>query len=109
MAANTLNLPSDVPLPSDNILTSNSMPYVIVGDDAFLLKRHIMKPYAQRGLSDGKRIFNYRLSRARRTSENAFGIPASVFRILFTKINLDPHLVKLIMLACCILHNLRTL
>ena len=64
MAANTLNLPSDELLPGDNILTSNRMPYVIVGDDAFPLKRHIMKPYAQRGLSDGKRIFNYRLSRA---------------------------------------------
>ena len=35
MAANTLNLPSDVLLPGDNILASNRMPYVIVGDDAF--------------------------------------------------------------------------
>ena len=110
MAADTLNLPSDVLLPSDNILTSNRMLYVIVGDDAFPLKRHIMKPYAQRGLPDGKRLFNYRLSRARRTSENAFGILASVFRIFFTKISIDPHFVKLITLACCILHNLlRTL
>lgn len=110
MLNNTLNLPSDSFLPGESISTSKPIPYVIVADDAFPLRKNIMKPYAQKGLSDGKRIFNYRLSRARRTSENAFGILASVFRIFFTKINLDPDTVKEITLACCILHNvLRTL
>ena len=40
------------------------LPYVMVADEAFALTRHCMKPYAQKGLTDGKRIFNYRLSRA---------------------------------------------
>ena len=86
------------------------MPFVIVGDEAFLLKRHRMKPYAQKGLSDGKRIYNHRHSRARRTSENAFGILAQSFRGFFTTIQLDPAIVELVILACCTLHNLlRTL
>ena len=59
---------------------------------------------------DGKRIFNYRLSRARRTSENAFGIMAQVFRVFFTEISCDPDMTAIITLACCILHNImRTL
>ena len=120
MVNNSLNLPPDNTL-SDLYESSNSnfallsekfkqcMPYVIVADDAFPLKTH-MKSYAQRGLSYSKRIFNYRLSRARRTSENAFGILANVFRIFFTRMNVTTELASSITLACCILHKLlRTL
>ena len=45
------------------------MPYVIVEDEAF----HLLRPYPGKDLSIDKRIINYRLSRARRISENAFG------------------------------------
>ena len=33
-------------------------------DDGFPLQNNIMKPYSQRNLSEEKRIYNYRLSRA---------------------------------------------
>lgn len=55
---------------------------VFVADDAFPLKTYILKPYARSTyLSRNPKIFNYRLSRARRIVENAFGILTSKFRI----------------------------
>lgn len=53
---NPLSLPADQPLPG----TDRQIPYFFIGDGAFPLQRHIMKPYAQRDLSDEKRIYNYR-------------------------------------------------
>lgn len=81
------------------------MPYVLVADDAFPLTSRIMKPFPNRELTVEKRIFNYRLSRARRTIENAFGILANRFRILLTTINLSVDKVEMITLTCCALHN----
>nr|CAH7753312.1 unnamed protein product [Callosobruchus chinensis] len=45
------------------------MPHPIEGDEAFLLKTYLMRPYLGHGLSEDKKIFNYRFSRARRVSE----------------------------------------
>ena len=52
-------------------------PYVFVGDDAFALKKFMMKPYPQQNLTADKRVYNYRHSRAKRISENLFGILAN--------------------------------
>ena len=64
--------------------------FVVVGDDGFPLKKYLMKPYPHQGLSREKRILNYRLSRARRIVENAFGILANRFCVFMTTIHLSP-------------------
>jgi len=46
--------------------------YCLVGDDAFPLKTYLIKPYNSVPLTKEEKIFNYRLSRARRIVENAF-------------------------------------
>lgn len=49
------------------------VPYFLVGDDAFPLREWLMKPFSTRKLNRDERVFNYRLSRARRVVENALG------------------------------------
>ncbi|XP_050298758.1 putative nuclease HARBI1 [Anthonomus grandis grandis] len=70
--------------------TKRGMNFVFVGDDAFPLGKHLMKPFPQKGLTREQTIFNYRLSRARRIVENVFGILSARFRIFHTEINLKP-------------------
>ena len=53
-----------------------------------------------------QRIFNDRLSRARRVVENAFGILAQRWQILHTTMQHDPETIRLIVEACLCLHNL---
>lgn len=69
-----------------------------------------MKPYPHRNLTAEQRRYNYRLSRARRCVENAFGILANRFRVLLNPICLAPDKVDKVVLAACALHNmLRTI
>ena len=78
---------------------------VVVGDDAFALKKYLMKPYAGQLLDFEKKVFNYRLSRARRIVENAFGILVSRFRIFEKPIPLLPEKIDKVICAACALHN----
>ncbi|KAL4084943.1 hypothetical protein QTP88_027809 [Uroleucon formosanum] len=83
---------------------------VFVADDAFPLRTNILKPYSRIGrLSHKQKIFNYRLSRARRIVENAFGILVSKFRIFEKPISTSLDKTDSIIRATCALHNwLRT-
>lgn len=94
-------------LPPPKALPGREMPvpYVLVADDAFALQKNIMKPYALRGLTMVQRVFNYRLSHARRIIENVFGIMSARFRVLRKPIYLDAEKTKKVVLACCALHN----
>uniref|UniRef100_A0A3Q3FCJ6 DDE Tnp4 domain-containing protein n=1 Tax=Labrus bergylta TaxID=56723 RepID=A0A3Q3FCJ6_9LABR len=103
MESGTLHVPPSAPLPCAAHL--GDMPYVMVGDAAFPLKPYLMRPYPGQNLNQSKRIFNYRLSRARMVVENAFGILASRWRIFYRKINLLPQNVDTLVVAACILHN----
>ena len=81
-------------------------PYVFLGDDAFALKEFMMKPFPQQGLNEERRLYNYRHSRARRISENLFGILANRWRIFFSIINLEPENVEDCILTALTLHNM---
>ncbi|XP_068674609.1 uncharacterized protein [Montipora foliosa] len=52
----SLQLPNPRPLP----FGKDKVPFVLLGDDAFGMREFLLKPYAQRGLTPDKRIFNYR-------------------------------------------------
>jgi hypothetical protein len=79
MENSSLHIPPDSCLPANNIEVS----VVIVRDEAFPLKTYLMRPYPghQSSGNDFMTYFNNQLSRARRVSENAFGILAQKFRI----------------------------
>ena len=78
---------------------------VFAADDAFGLKRHTMKPFPTQNLPIDERMFNDRLSRARRVIENAFGIAATRFRIFRRLIIPNVEKVKVITKAVVALHN----
>nr|CAI5864827.1 unnamed protein product [Callosobruchus analis] len=98
---NQLNIPMPESLPGREKLT----PYVFVADDAFALTINFMRPYAGQLSQSPERVFNYRLSRARRIVENAFGIMASVFRVFRKPMQLKVDNVEKITKACVYLHN----
>ena len=99
-----LNLPPDQPLAEAPEL--GPLPYVAVGDEAFPLHRNIMRPYPGKRLTHEEHVFNYRLSRARRIVENAFGILAARWRVFHTKMEINTTLVVDVIKASCVLHNL---
>ncbi|CAD6216119.1 GSCOCG00004335001-RA-CDS [Cotesia congregata] len=95
-------------LPEAELLTVDGMPlpYVLVGDEAFQLTDYLLRPYPGRGsLNKDKTIFNYRLSRARQTIENSFGLLVSLWRILKKPIEATVDNSVNIVKAIICLHN----
>lgn len=95
------NIPEPSTLPNTDVV----LPYFLVADQAFPLHENIMRPYPGENLSEKKKIFNYRLSRARRTIENTFGILTQRWRCMSKKIVGDVDTCERIIKACVILHN----
>lgn len=98
----TLNFPTPRCLPQK----MKPVPYVIVADNAFPLQENLLVPYIGNHESGSfQRVFHYRLSRARRTVENVFGIMSAVFRVLRKPILLNPTKTRLVTECCVLLHN----
>lgn len=97
------DIPSPAPVYDE---TSRPFPFYFVGDEAFPLLRNLMRPFGKNNLNDTKRIFNYRLSRGRKTIECTFGMAAEKFAVLNGPIRCrDSETVNAIVKAACILHN----
>lgn len=75
---NMLNIPP--PRGSFTVMTE-PISFVFAADEGFGLSNHILRPYAGKSLNVKKRVFNYRLCRARRYIGCTFGIPANKFSI----------------------------
>lgn len=96
------NLPDERCLPGTE---SPKVPYFFVADAAFGLHKHLLRPYAGTHLTVEKRIFNYRLCRARRYIECTFGILSNKWRIFHRPLNVQPDFATDIVKACIVLHN----
>lgn len=100
--SNQLNLPAPRCLPNTD---SEPQPFVFVGDEAFKIHTNLLRPFPFRQLDPRRRVFNYRLSRCRRSVECAFGVLANKWRVFHTPILVQPDFTDDIIKACCILHN----
>uniref|UniRef100_A0A8C5PAK4 DDE Tnp4 domain-containing protein n=1 Tax=Leptobrachium leishanense TaxID=445787 RepID=A0A8C5PAK4_9ANUR len=97
----SLNIPRPAPLPGSDV----AVLYAFVGDEAFGLSTHLLRPYSGTHLTVKKRVFNYRLSRARRYVECTFGILSNKWRILHRPLDVHVEFCVDIVKCCCILHN----
>ena len=104
LSAGVLGLPDDEPLPGS--ADNRPVPYFMVGDDAFALRTWMVKPYSGPAQDYAQRIASYRISRARRVSENAFGILAKRFQCLLTTLQQQPEVINEMVKAMIVLHNL---
>lgn len=103
LETNTFNLPADRKISNTDVI----LPFVLLGDQGYPLKKYLMRPYpADDNITNDKDIFNYRLSRARRTVECAFGILVNKWRCLKTELQVYPNHVDTIVKCVCLLHNI---
>jgi hypothetical protein len=78
---------------------------VIICNDTFPLTTTLQKPYSKVNLTLKQKIFNYRLSQARRVSENAFDILVQRFCVLGMPTELKVSTIDLVIKSACYLHN----
>ena len=96
------NIPPPKALPNTDVV----LPHVIVGDEAFPLAKHVMRPFPGSQLYDkANKIYNFRHSSARIVSEHAFGILIKKFRIYSQVLQIAPEHVDSVVLATTCLHN----
>lgn len=95
----------DIPLPQQVSEETEPLPYVFVADEAFGMSVNLMRPFPGNHLTREQRIFNYRLTVARRFVECSFGILSNKWRIFHRPLNLKYDTCVSVIKACCALHN----
>lgn len=92
-------------IPSPRDVNGHMLPFTLLGDDIFALKPWLQKPFPGKNVDEDEKVYNYRLSRARRTVENAFGILRARWRIFSRPIKGKLDLIDGVVKACVCLHN----
>ncbi|KAJ8687628.1 hypothetical protein QAD02_023422 [Eretmocerus hayati] len=101
-----INNQMDLPPPEPLIEGGPDMPWVLVADEAFGLSNFCMRPYPRsRAMNLRKKVFNYRLSRARRIVEAAFGTLVRVWQVLGNPVKTTLKVTIQTVHACVCLHN----
>ncbi|CAJ0602996.1 unnamed protein product [Cylicocyclus nassatus] len=87
-------------LPTREFGTVGPVQYHILVNGGFGQSYRMIRPYREREANTAdRRRFNRIFSRARRTIESTFGILAQRFRILMTRINMDPERTSRIVIS----------
>ena len=89
----------------EDLPTFGKVPYFLVGDEAVPLQSWLLRPYSGQGIPKEQRIFNYKLSRARRVIENALDILAARWRVFMQPIQSTVEKTDRIVKAKIWLHN----
>ena len=101
--ANKMNIPSPAKISKSDDL---ELPYFLLGDEILPLSNWLMRPYSGKALtSETRKIFNYRLSRARRVIEKTFSILVARWRVLQKPIDAKPERVEKTIPVAITLHN----
>lgn len=100
---NQLNIPGPKPLPG----REKPVPHVFIGDGGFKLEKFLMRPFPTNVTvhDERKKIYNTRLSSARRIVESTFGILAQKWRAFFRPFELNTDTIVDVVKAACCLHN----
>jgi hypothetical protein len=75
--------------------------------ETFVLSQHVLQPYSSRNLDVARRIYNYRLTRARIILLCAIGIVCNKWRIFHCATDVCPDFCDVTVKTCCILHCFR--
>lgn len=84
--------------------TTVTVSCVIVADEGYPLLPYLMRSFPKRQLDQSKRIFNYRLSPARRNVKCGFGILCSKWRVLLKVIETNITATTLVVKNVFVLH-----
>ena len=102
ISGNEFNIPDHRYLTEDS---RNILPHVFIGNEAFGLSTHIIRPYWGNNLFVQKRVQNYGESTARRFIKRAFGILTNKWRNFQRLLNGYVDFTRNVVKACVIIHN----
>lgn len=91
---------------NDRIICDGLVPLHLLGDPAYPLSIHVMKGYIGRNVTPQQESYNVYHSSARMCVEIAFGKLKSRWRILQKRIDAETKNIPMIIVACCVLHNI---